>query len=72
MDENDGGMQGEDENETGQRVEEIVSIIQEARKPEEGLKIGDHFLGGSMDLDDLDADGDMDDIETSGDFVCEL
>ncbi|KAH7520512.1 hypothetical protein FEM48_Zijuj08G0151800 [Ziziphus jujuba var. spinosa] len=73
MDENDGGLQNEDENESGQQsIEEILSIIQEARKPAEGPKIGDHFLGGSMDLDELDADGDMDDLETSGDFVCAL
>jgi serine/threonine-protein kinase SRK2 len=25
-----------------------------------------------MDLDDLDADADLEDIETSGDFVCPL
>jgi hypothetical protein len=25
-----------------------------------------------MDLDDLDTDADIDDIETSGDFVCAL
>lgn len=73
MDEENGGLQNhEDENDSGQSVEEILSIIQEARKPAEGPKIGDHFLGGSMDLDELDADCDMDDIETSGDFVCAL
>lgn len=57
-----------------QSVDEILSIIQEARKPGEGPKfgIGGQFLGGSMDLDDVDIDADIDDIETSGDFVCAL
>ena len=58
---------------TGSCIEEILSIIQEARKPGEGPKVGDQFVGGSMDLDDIDADdADIDDIETSGDFVCAL
>ncbi|KOM30734.1 hypothetical protein LR48_Vigan01g028900 [Vigna angularis] len=55
-----------------QSIEEILSIIQEARKPGEGPRVGEQFVGGSMDLDDIDADADIDDIETSGDFVCAL
>lgn len=55
-----------------QSIEEILSIIQEARKPGEGPKVSEQFVGGSMDLDDIDADADIDDIETSGDFVCAL
>ncbi|WVZ24898.1 hypothetical protein V8G54_003442 [Vigna mungo] len=55
-----------------QSIEEILSIIQEARKPGEGPRVGGQFVGGSMDLDDIDADADIDDIETSGDFVCAL
>ena len=60
----------DDESNPSQSMDEIVKIIQEARI--EGPKIGGHFFGGSMDLDDLDADADIDDIETSGDFVCAL
>ncbi|PKA49527.1 Serine/threonine-protein kinase SAPK2 [Apostasia shenzhenica] len=57
-----------------QSVEEIDSIIEEAKKPVEGPKIG-HVIGGSLDLSDVDADLDLDDIDASGDsgeFVCQL
>lgn len=61
-------------NTPSQRVEEITAILQEARKPAEGLKPGAGLFvgGGSVDLDDMDADVDLDDIETSGDYVCPL
>ncbi|KAM7276249.1 hypothetical protein ACFE04_018115 [Oxalis oulophora] len=59
-------------NEDEQSVEEIVSIIQDARKSGECVKVVGNFLGGSMDLDDLDLDADIDDVEMSGDFVCAL
>ncbi|PON90898.1 Serine/threonine protein kinase [Trema orientale] len=72
MDEEGGAMQNEEENDSSQSVEEIVAIIQEARTPGDGPKFGGQFLGGSMDLDEIDADGDIDDIEISGDFVCAL
>lgn len=72
MDEVGGALQNKEENDTSQSVEEIVAIIQEARTPGDGPKVGGQFLGGSMDLDEIDADGDLDDIETSGDFVCAL
>ena len=55
-----------------QSNEEVLAIIQEARKSTEGNKVGENFIGGSMDLDDIDADCDIDDIETSGEFVCAL
>lgn len=57
-----------------QSIEEISSIIQEARKAgDQGKKVGGQFVGiGSMDLDDMDTDADIDDFETSGDFVCAL
>ncbi|KAK7306107.1 hypothetical protein VNO77_44027 [Canavalia gladiata] len=61
-----------DVNDSSQSIEEILSIIQEARKLGEGPKVGGKFVGGDMDLDDIDADTDIDDIETSGDFVCAL
>lgn len=67
-----GSWQGNDVNNPSQNIEEVLSIIQEARKPVEVPKVGAHILGGSMDLDDLDADADLEDIETSGDFVCPL
>ncbi|EEF30712.1 Serine/threonine-protein kinase SAPK1, putative [Ricinus communis] len=71
MEEGDGGLQNADNGEESQSIEEILAIIQEARKPADGLKLGGHLIGGSMDLDDID-DADIDDIETSGDFVCAL
>lgn len=73
MEEDGGGMQKGSENDQSLSIEEILGIIQEARKPGEGPKFGGQFIiGGSMDLDDLDTDVDIDDIETSGDFVCAL
>ncbi|KAM6563878.1 hypothetical protein CsatB_023876 [Cannabis sativa] len=77
MDEEKGGglVNNEEENEysSSQSEEEIVAIVKEARTPGDGAKLGGQFLGGSMDLDDdIDADADIDDIETSGDFVCAL
>ncbi|KAF5957862.1 hypothetical protein HYC85_005087 [Camellia sinensis] len=59
-----------------QSVEEVLGVIQEASKPTELPKGGggNYVGGGSMDLDDMDDDDDtdLDDIETSGDFVCAL
>ncbi|KAE8056930.1 hypothetical protein FH972_013662 [Carpinus fangiana] len=66
-----GSWQSNDVNNPSQNTEEVLSIIQEARKPLEVPKVGGLLLGGSMDLDDLD-DADLEDIETSGDFVCQL
>ncbi|XP_034676771.1 serine/threonine-protein kinase SAPK2 isoform X1 [Vitis riparia] len=64
-----GSWQKNDVNNPSQSVEEILSIIQEARKTTGLRKAGGPFMEGSMDLDDIDAD---EDIETSGDFVCPL
>ncbi|CAA0831170.1 Serine/threonine-protein kinase SRK2F [Striga hermonthica] len=56
-----------------QNIEEALSIIQEARKPGDGPKLDAHLFDGSMDLDEIDTDADIDDdVETSGDFVCSL
>ncbi|XAR73431.1 Non-specific serine/threonine protein kinase [Bertholletia excelsa] len=63
-------MKGADDGLT-QSMEEVLAIIQEARKPGEAAKGGGLFVGGSTDLDDLD-DTDLDDIESSGDFVCAM
>ncbi|KAE8720592.1 Serine/threonine-protein kinase SAPK2 [Hibiscus syriacus] len=65
----------EENDDVPQSIEEILCIVDEARKGGEGPKVGNRLLGGSMDLDDdddLDADADIDDLETSGDFVCAL
>lgn len=67
-----GSWQSYDVNNPSQSLQEVLSIIQEARISLEVPKVGGHFLGGSMDLDDLDTDADLEDIETSGDFVCPL
>ncbi|KAJ6791055.1 serine/threonine-protein kinase SAPK2-like isoform X1 [Iris pallida] len=69
----DGSLQFETSSEL-QSVEEITELIQEARKPAEGTKLGgSRLVGGSVDLDDIDADmEDLDDVETSGEFVCAL
>ncbi|XWS33355.1 hypothetical protein CRYUN_Cryun22dG0074800 [Craigia yunnanensis] len=74
MEGEDGNLETEAENDQSQSIEEILSILDEARKPGEGPKVGSQLLGGSMDLDvyDIYADEDIDDIETSGDFVCAL
>ncbi|XP_054806537.1 serine/threonine-protein kinase SAPK2-like isoform X1 [Prosopis cineraria] len=72
---NEEGDSGDERNmEACQSLEEILSIIQEARKAADNgpNKVGDHFVDGSMDLDDIDADADIDDVDTSGDFVCAL
>lgn len=67
-----GSYQSNDVNNPSQSLEEALSIIQEARQPLEVPKLGGSFIGGSMDLDDLDIDADVEDIGTSGDFVCPL
>lgn len=64
--------QSEDASTSLQSIEDIVSVIQEARKPADGPRVGGLFLNGSVDLDDIDTDMDLDDIETSGDFVCSM
>ncbi|XVE60516.1 hypothetical protein DITRI_Ditri05aG0135200 [Diplodiscus trichospermus] len=67
-----GSWQSHDVNNPSQTMEEVQSIIQEAMKSTEVLKAGGVVMGGSMDLDDVDADADLEDVETSGDFVCPL
>ncbi|KAK8481587.1 hypothetical protein V6N13_009274 [Hibiscus sabdariffa] len=71
MEGEDGKLKIEQENDQSQSIEQVLSIIDEAREPGEGLKVGTQFLGGSMDLDDID-DADIDDVDTSDDFVCAL
>lgn len=65
-----GSWQSNDVNDPSQSVEEVLSIIQEARIPANVPIVGGLLPEGtSMDLDDLDADADFDDIGTSGDFL---
>ncbi|XP_023914786.2 serine/threonine-protein kinase SAPK2 [Quercus suber] len=68
-----GSWQSNDVNNPSQSVEEVLAIIQEAGKRLDLPKAGGLLPGGSsMDLDDVDADADVEDIEMSGDFVCPL
>uniref|UniRef100_A0A7N0ZYP2 non-specific serine/threonine protein kinase n=1 Tax=Kalanchoe fedtschenkoi TaxID=63787 RepID=A0A7N0ZYP2_KALFE len=57
-----------DVNSPSQSVEEILFILQEARKTLVVPETNRLSIGGSMDLEDIDTDADMD-TETSGDFV---
>lgn len=60
-----------DMNSPSQSLENIMAIIQEARKPGDGMKLTGQLPGlGSMELDDIDVD-DID-VDDSGDFVCAL
>ncbi|XVE95268.1 hypothetical protein REPUB_Repub02eG0081700 [Reevesia pubescens] len=68
-----GSWQSHDVNNPSQTMEEVHSIIQEAMKTTEVPKVGGLSMGGgSMDLDDLDTDVDLEDVGTSGEFVCPL
>jgi len=76
----DNGVEEEEEEEEKcrQSVEEIVKIIEEARKGVNGTDNngGLGLIDGSIDLDDIDDadiyDGVDDDEERNGDFVCAL
>lgn len=59
---------------SSQSIEEALAIIREARKADEPPKMNHLYVGGSMDLDEIDTDEDSydDDIDTSEDFVCAL
>lgn len=67
-----GSYQCNDINIPSQSIEEISSILQQARTmPSEATKGRKVSLGGSMDFDYMD-DADVEDIETSGEYVCPL
>ncbi|KAJ9567758.1 hypothetical protein OSB04_003724 [Centaurea solstitialis] len=60
-------------NDTYQSVDEILSIIQEARThPGMAIDRSAQLIGDSMDFDDLDDDSDIEDIDMSDDYVCSL
>lgn len=68
-------LKTEDTDDSSQGEEEILDIIQEARKPAtEGAAplgvIDDMLVASSNDLDDIELDADIDDVEMNGDFVC--
>ncbi|KAG2240537.1 hypothetical protein Bca52824_090679 [Brassica carinata] len=68
-------VEEEEEENCGQSVEEIVKIIEEARKDVNGKNDngGLGLIDGSLiDLDDIDDEVDDDDEEKNGDFVCAL
>ncbi|GAA0152777.1 non-receptor serine/threonine protein kinase [Lithospermum erythrorhizon] len=66
-----GSFESHGVNNPSQSMEEVMSILQEARKPLPMLRNAMDSIGGSVDFDELD-DADIDDIETSGDFVCAM
>lgn len=77
MEGEDASLQMKEENEPTQSIDEVLAIIQEAKKPGEGPKGCDLFVNGSSSIDFDDDDSDIDDdtddeIETSGEFVCAL
>lgn len=51
-----------------QRIEEINKIIDEARTPGQGSKVGGLAVAGPSDSDDVEADLD-DEVDVSGDFA---
>lgn len=66
--ENENGVRNADEYYVSQSIEEVLAIIEEARKP--GPETSNHLLDGSVDLDELDTTDE--DIDTSEEFVCAL
>lgn len=76
MEGEDASLQMKEENEPTQSIDEVLAIIQEAKKLGERHKGCDLLVNesSSIDLDDdnSDIDDDSDEIETSGDFVCAL
>ncbi|KAL9234280.1 hypothetical protein vseg_009168 [Gypsophila vaccaria] len=67
-----GSWQSNDVNQPSQSMEEILSVIQEARQTHQQPNTNGLLSGASMDFDDLDVDMDLYDIESSGEFVCSM
>ncbi|KVI03145.1 hypothetical protein Ccrd_018561 [Cynara cardunculus var. scolymus] len=72
MEDEESGAEVEKADTPSQSTEEVIAIIQEARKSPMGSKEEGEFVG--MDLEDeIDSDDEFeDDVDTSGDFVCAL
>nr|KAJ0207401.1 hypothetical protein LSAT_V11C500245160 [Lactuca sativa] len=75
-DEEESGVEVMKANTELQSIEQVISIIQEARKGGMSGKQEGQFVGGSVDLDDeIDSNDELeddDDVDTSGDFVCAM
>eukprot|EP00897_Mesotaenium_endlicherianum_P006396 jgi/Mesen1/5785/ME000293S04937 len=69
--ENDPSYQYDDPNHPPQSIEEIMRILQEARTPGIGANSG-QYLGDKGAEEDEDMDGETDDLESSGEFVCAM
>ncbi|KAK9742641.1 hypothetical protein RND81_03G187700 [Saponaria officinalis] len=67
-----GSWQSNDINQPSQSMEEILSVIQDARQPHQQPNSNGLLNSTSMDFDDLDGDVDIYDIESSGEFVCSM
>ncbi|KAF6146636.1 hypothetical protein GIB67_008922 [Kingdonia uniflora] len=72
MDDVDDNFKSNDISNLSQSIEYIFAIVQEAGKLVEWATFGENIIRGSMDLDDLDDDVDLDDVKASEDFVCAL
>lgn len=61
-----GGVEFDDE--PSQSEDEIMRIIAEARLPAPGFGLDDYLPEGSLDLDDMDFENDLD-VDSSGEYV---
>lgn len=59
---------GIDSAQPNQSVEEIMRILQEATAPAEGAKAGGQSAEGAEDPDDVETDGEVDDVDNGTDF----
>lgn len=60
---------GIDSAQPDQSVEEIMRIVQEATAPAERAKAGGQSAEGAEDPDDVETDGDVDDVDNGTDFL---
>ncbi|XXG66634.1 hypothetical protein AAC387_Pa06g0165 [Persea americana] len=60
---------GIDSAQPNQSVEEIMRILQEATAPAEGAKAGGQSAEGTEDPDDVETDGEVDDVDNGTDFM---
>ena len=72
MDENRMNNQFEEPDQPMQSVDEIMQIISEATIPAANTNSLNHYLTGSLDIDDMEEDLDSDpelDIDSSGEVI---